>query len=405
MIKGLTDRGLSFPVIGHIRKGAPATGEGPTTRIGVDLDHFRAEFDEGEHETALQFRQIYGEQPQQIRIVLPFNDIERFFECWQEAYVASTLLHRCDGEYVQWARSPSTGEVLVRDWHNVETGEKVLCGGKPVTTYITSKGLAKPVFCSRTGRLKVIVPELKRLACLIVHTSSAWDVANLSGQLEWYKWLANGRLTGLTFLLKRKPSEISTPGKDGKRVRRKKWLLSLEADPVWVGDMLKQLKQTILPTMDLLPSPEPVLDVDLGLEGEIEEGEIEYAKEVVEKATIQPSFEEFPSEAVIVRTETSSGVAEPTTLTTAPIPPAVAHHKPGNGGNKVVGWIQDIGTWHRLRDWAVGSGFYESTDKGAWHRMMNVLKGAGFKQFEAKDFAQAQNVLTEHYAKQGEDNE
>jgi hypothetical protein len=364
-IKGLSDRGMSFPTLGHIRKGAPKTGEGESTRIGEDLSWLRAEFDEGEAEAAKLFHSIYGDQPREIRVVLPFNEIERFFECWQEAYIAGTMLHRCDGEYVQWARDAGTGQITVKDWKSVLTGERVLCGGKPVAT--SGGGKARGVFCKRTGRLKVILPELKRLACMIVHTSSAWDVANLNGQLEWYRWMAGGRLTGLTFLLKRKPVQISTPSSDGKRVRRGKWLLSLEADPEWVGSMLSQLKSAILSEGPALTAPTlPMLEGVL--EGQLE---VEMDEEEPEDDIPEP----MPTEGV------------------APSP------GPEPGGGKVVGFIQNVAAWQSLLTWAIGQGFYEAGDRGAPIRMQHVLKAGGMGQFSPTTWDRAIMLLSEHYKK------
>jgi len=95
-IRGLTHREASFPMLGAIRKGAPKKPDRP----GADLDHFRVEFDEMEKDAAGKFVAVYGEEPREINILLPFNSVDQNFQAWQESYVRSGLIHRCDGDWV-----------------------------------------------------------------------------------------------------------------------------------------------------------------------------------------------------------------------------------------------------------------------------------------------------------------
>lgn len=241
-IKGMTDQLPSFPQIGTVRKGAPK-GE---NRPGPDLTYFRVEFDEREAETAQRFRAIYGEEPREININLPFDDIDRCWEAWREAYRAGALIHRCDGELIEYAINTKTGEVLVRGGIHLETGERVPCSGK--------------VDCKPHARLRVIIPELRRLAYLMVLTGSIHDIVNISGQLQAIRDLSGGQLRGLPLVLRRRPKRISTPsGPNGKRARREKWLLSIEADPRWVEAKLAQLEGASFPQ---LPRLEAGVDED-----------------------------------------------------------------------------------------------------------------------------------------------
>ena len=234
-IKGLTDQLPSFPQIGCIRKGAPKGKNRP----GQDLTYFRVTFDEQEQETAERFRAIYGQEPREINIHLPFDDIDRVWAAWREAYRAGALIHRCDGEFVEYAINTRTGEVLVRGGIHLETGERVPCSGK--------------VDCRPHGRLRVIIPDLRRLAYLMVLTGSLHDIVNISAQLEALRDLSGGRLRGLPLVLRRRPKRISTPsGPNGKRARREKWLLSIEADPRWVEAKLEQLEGASFPQLPRL---------------------------------------------------------------------------------------------------------------------------------------------------------
>lgn len=274
-IKGLTDRGLSFPEIGQIRKGAKKSAKAP----GKDLTYFRVEFDEREKKAAEIFTKVYGEQPTYIRIILPFDEIERMWDAWLEAYTAGMMVARSDGERYTYQISTDKDTF----------GDVLVLNGEPLIPYDEGEPAGhdykgKPVFCKPVGRLKVIIPELERAAYLVVNTTSKHDIANISAQLEAFKQLNGGRLSGIPLILRRRPKNISIPMDDGKRTRMEKWLLSIEADPEWVKKALAQVKHLALPGngFDLLPS------------GEIEEGDtleaeiVDYGEEDEEPEEVTP---------------------------------------------------------------------------------------------------------------------
>jgi len=240
-IKGMTDQAPSFPQIGTVRKGAPKPTD--EKRPGADLKYFRVEFDAFETEAAEVFTGVYGETPAEINILIPFDEIDRSWEAWREAYVAGALVHRCDGENVVYAIDKGTGEVLVQNGLSLKTRHPVVCDG--------SAG------CKPSGRLRVIVPELRRLAYLMVLTTSIHDIVNMSAQLEGIKTMNGGQLRGIPLVLRRRPKKISTPsGANGKRARREKWLLSIEADPRWVSAKLQQIEAASFPALLLAPADE-----------------------------------------------------------------------------------------------------------------------------------------------------
>ena len=235
-IKGLTDRGLSFPQIGNIRKG----DNGGKNGAPRDLQYFRVELDEREAAASAAFLSAYGPQPTEINIVLPFDDIDRCWDAWCEAYTAGRMVARSDGEYFIYLVDLKSGAVIVRDGVD-ERGIRV-----PHREVIgrTEKSVIK---CRPVGRLKVIVPELKRFAYLVVHTTSVIDVRNISEQLEAIKAVNGGHIVGVPLVLRRRPREISVPNPDGTRRRPVKWMLSIEADPRWVKAQLVHLDNLALP--------------------------------------------------------------------------------------------------------------------------------------------------------------
>jgi hypothetical protein len=231
-IIGLTDRAASFPQIGILRKGAAKAGNRP----GADLDHFR--FDADDEQAAQDFVAAYGLTPRAIRIYLPFDTADENLSAWKEHWVAGGLVRRCDGETCILQQRPG-GKGYD------QTPHPCVCTTMPPD----SKDRCKPV-----GRLKVIIPELKRLAYVTALTTSIHDIKNLSEQLRALEGVRGG-LRGIPMILSRIEREISMPGPDGKRVRRAKWLLALEAAPHWVSLQLQAQERAALPSGDapLLP--------------------------------------------------------------------------------------------------------------------------------------------------------
>ena len=229
-IRGLTDKS-EFPQIGDIRKGAPKT----TNRPGEDLEHFRFESDEAEVEEL--FRDAFGPNPKRIRVRLPYPTTEENFDAYLEEYVASGLQRRCDGETICLWRD---------DKGEVHTSEKPCESGR--------------CQCKETGRLKVVIPELKRMGLVVVHTTSKHDIMNLHGALSRYEQVAKtsgGNLSGIPFILRRRKQKISTPsGKGGGRARREKSLLCIEPESVWVSVQLEAARQRSLDTSRRADTPQ-----------------------------------------------------------------------------------------------------------------------------------------------------
>jgi len=238
-IKGLTDRRApTFPKIGDIRKGAKKTQD---DRPGKDLTFFRYAPLEGEEEAAAAFAAVYGNEPREINILLPFDEIERNFDAFMERHTAGALQCRGDGETAFMWRDDD-GKMQ----HTPKPCPSDGCEG-----------------CKETGRLKVIIPELRRLAFVTVHTTSIWDIQELTNNLRALKSMTGNGLRGIPLVLKRRPRTVSTPRANGKRVRQEKWLLSIEADQSWVEHQLTALKIQALPAS--VEAPEMVDDVDVDI--------------------------------------------------------------------------------------------------------------------------------------------
>ena len=261
-IRGLTDRGLSFPEIGRIRKGAPrpASGDAP----GADLTYFRVVFDEQETEARAAFERAYPAEPRELNVLLPFGQIESVWDAWVEAYVAGGLVYRSDLDKVVYWVDPGSGERLVkngvalRDINMLgavaKKGDPVACiaAAGPVGHYKARSGSTKELEATPIGRLRVVIPELSRFAYLTFVTTSQYDVGNLSSQLaalDEIQRKAGLGLPGVPLILKRRPAMVSVPFPDGRRVRMEKWLVSIEADPKWVEAKTRSMLASAMPLL------------------------------------------------------------------------------------------------------------------------------------------------------------
>ena len=256
-IIGLTDRGLSFPEIGQIRKGAPKNEKG---QVGQDLKYFRVEFDEREVESQNTFLSSYGPEPQSLNILLPFNDIDQMWDAYLEAYTAGRMVARSDGEKFIYLVDTKSGEIVIKNGEPYREYKD----DEPVGSYTTEKGGVKNIYCKPVGRLKVVIPELKRYAYMTVMTTSVHDIANISAQLKAIHSVNDGRIAGVPLVLSRVPREISVPTQDGKRVRMTKYILSIEAAPKWVAASIAESQRLAMPDIidvPALPAGETVKEV------------------------------------------------------------------------------------------------------------------------------------------------
>ena len=232
----------TFPKLGTIRKGAKKTANAP----GKDLTHFRLD---DATDVAEVYQALYcTTEPQEMGIFLPFDDLDRVFRAYHELYSAGTLLCQGDGKQVRYMRNPQTGQLLARDGYarvDFQVGQVKFTIGEAIPCPGMAHGLyphcAK---CKPHGYLMAIIPEVKRFGYYEFKTTSYYDILNLTGNLRAIMALNNGRLTGVPLVVRRTPQQIPTPGADGKRTRREKWLLSIEAAPGWV-DMMQRRWNTL----------------------------------------------------------------------------------------------------------------------------------------------------------------
>ncbi len=239
-IIGMTDRVAAFPRIGELRKGGEKTDP---KRPGKDLDYFR--FTSKDPEVAAAFQAAYGDKPQHINIFFPYANKDENFETWMEEWKGGGLVHRCDGRHVVRYQ---------KDGHYTDP----LPGSMECPYQNGQRQRTKEApGCKEVGRLKIIIPELGRLAYVTALTSSVNDLVEISANLAAFEAL-RGSLVGIPFVLSRVPRLVSTPEiidkkETGKRVRREKWLWHIDAAPQWVQAQIGVMRRAALPVFDHAP--------------------------------------------------------------------------------------------------------------------------------------------------------
>lgn len=199
-------------------------------------------------------------EPKDLRIYLPFDDIDANFPAYHQYWVSSALICRGDGETIQYAINPQTGKIIVRDGVAIDDfdsatpdngkmhfrpGDRIVCPGMSHHLY------TKCQMCKPNAMLIVLLRDIPRLAYYQVATTSIHNIVNLTEQMTYIKQTI-GRLQGVPFILKIRPQKISVPKPDGGRQRVEKHLLSLEVDPEWVKKLMTAQDRLADPVRRLL---------------------------------------------------------------------------------------------------------------------------------------------------------
>ncbi len=196
-IVGLTTKtefGAGLPMVARLYKGEEKPEQG--NRPGRDLDYFRVEFEpQFEHLREL-WTELYGAEPEEFgRVFLAAATVDEAFSSWKEEWTATTMLHRCDGEYQ-------------KNWYNAAaqmySTAKIACASKD----------EHPCGCKAVGRLNMILPDFIEATGVLGYVSVSTH--SLNDILTVYRYLADieriaGKLTGVPFIFGRAAREISAP--------------------------------------------------------------------------------------------------------------------------------------------------------------------------------------------------
>lgn len=234
---------------------------------------------------APEIAKVYGNEPRELDVLLPFPDIVRNFDAFYQVWAGGVLLCQGDGEYVQYAAPvkvisikgkdrlrSAEGETLVNngtacasfDWNSkhFESGQYVPCPGANANAYPHCQ------FCKLSALLKVMMSksELFRMGCYTISTGSGRNYDTIMGTLEA---MPTDRLNGIPFKL-RLVKEQTTYTDKGRRHSTEKWFLQLEPDPEYTRELYarsanRQIGQgAVIEQPTQLPEQAGVTDSDGG---------------------------------------------------------------------------------------------------------------------------------------------
>jgi len=243
-IVGLTDRSPSFKEIGRLRLGIPkseAQVSGPK-----EIGWFRADFRPDALDALALFITEYGQQPTSIHFRLPFAEISRCWDAMYECYNKFGMLGMADGKRWLYLRHNKTGELLVKDGVPTHADGTLtdddgvvylpFCAKVAVYSYMSKKGEEVKVFARPTGRLRILIPELKRAAYVQIITNSLYNCIHLSEQLAGVAEIAKSvgmSITQVPMTITRRKESISVSF-NGHKQMQERYLLNIEIDPRWM---------------------------------------------------------------------------------------------------------------------------------------------------------------------------
>ncbi len=206
MIKGISDQ-LRLPRRGKIRLGEKKVSEKTGKEYPSALDFFMCPD---------EVKEIYGEQPRKLDIMIPMEETESFFPQHYKQYGSSAgLVCKGDGE---------TATLMEED-----SMKEIECQGQECQYYQEKS-------CRRVGNLQVILPKVKGLGVYQIDTSSRNSIVNLNSGLKMLRGML-GRISWIPLVLEVKMQEAH-PTVNGKKIKTIVPVMSITSD-ISVYDLLK----------------------------------------------------------------------------------------------------------------------------------------------------------------------
>jgi len=248
MIKGVSEI-RRIPRLGKIRLGIKKeSAKGASYPSEVDYFILDPETPDQKRRDELiaQFKELYGDRPKAIKIMLPPADPELFFKQNYKRYGSGSLL-KClgDGEIAETMPDFAEGLEIIGE---TDRGFiQVKCLG-PECPY--QNGPKKQ--CARMASLQVILPELKGIGVFQINTGSFNSIVNINSAIEWIKGLC-GRYAMIPLTLMRVPQDIAYEGKKSKH-----YILQIDQS-ISIGEIQKFASITPIERA-LIPAPDESKD-------------------------------------------------------------------------------------------------------------------------------------------------
>jgi hypothetical protein len=257
-IEGISDIRW-FPRLGKIRLGIKKEGQRVSYPQAVDFFVCPEEV-----------KKVHGEQPKELPVMFPADDIELIAPQWFKCYSYSQgLICRGDGKHCRRKVDTETG-----DFANKDTRKWVMTDGSCEPEHCPMIGSKQ---CRKMMSLLFILHEVPGLGVYQLDTSSFYSIVNMNSQLApggFLRQFTKGRIAFIPLILSVEPKEVNPPGEGRKTVH----VLNVRAE-VKLADIIRisrqRPSQVLFPTLEEEEPPE-----DLYPEGVLAEAEVIHEEEV-----------------------------------------------------------------------------------------------------------------------------
>jgi hypothetical protein len=171
-IKGLSEKRM-IPRLGKIRLGIKktnATGK----EYPVATDYFVLPKDHPQYQDLVN---LFGEQPKELRILIPTEDEEKWCSQYYRCYSRSRgLVCKGDGETATRMVAKGTTNLVWKDAKEVEMMD-VACTGRECEIYMKKN-------CNEIMNLQFMLPEIPGLGVWQIDTTSINSIRNINSAAE-----------------------------------------------------------------------------------------------------------------------------------------------------------------------------------------------------------------------------
>ncbi len=206
-IKGTTDV-RRLPRLGKIRLGIKKL-TAQNKEYPSEVDYFILDPEtpsELENKKLIQdFKRLYGDEPKQIKIMIPLEDLEKVFPAYYKRYGSGSALQcKGDGETAVCSDEKYTERLEVIGKNDMGL-PKVTCKGEECVYFKEKK-------CARRATLNVILPEIEGAGVWQIPTGSWNSIVNVLSCLDYVRAVA-GRCHMVPLTLERREQEITHDGR------------------------------------------------------------------------------------------------------------------------------------------------------------------------------------------------
>ncbi len=194
-IKDLSDS-VRLPRLGKIHLGT----KHPEKGYPMKADHFVFP---KEHSDYKKLVEVFGEEPKELRVLIPVEDEESWASQYYKAYNQTYgLVCKGDGETAMRMVEIKTGDLPAKGTGTVELKETP-CAGKTCPDYQAKK-------CHEVMNLRFILPEVPGLGVWQIDTGSKNSILNINSCAKLIK-RAFGRISMIPLKLTFEPVQVNSP--------------------------------------------------------------------------------------------------------------------------------------------------------------------------------------------------